>query len=86
MPLASQAKQELTLRTPNPNCPACQKSRLHSDEERKTFHPLAGHGYTRETGWSHPQLKAEAYTKAALPPAQTGVKTEGPSVFAGGNA
>jgi hypothetical protein len=76
MPLASQAKQELTLRTPNPNCPACQKSRLHSDEEWKTFHPLAGHGYTRDggVGWSHPQLKAEAEAKAALPPAQTGAK------------
>ena len=39
-------------RTPNPNCPACREMRLHTEAERKEFHPDAGHGYTRETGWS----------------------------------
>lgn len=28
----------------NPNCPACVAARVHTDAERKEFHPLAGHG------------------------------------------
>jgi len=31
------------LRTPNPDCPACQAMRLHDDEEWK-YHPKAGTG------------------------------------------
>jgi hypothetical protein len=30
--------------TPHPSCPACVAHRLHSAEERKSFHPWAGHG------------------------------------------
>lgn len=40
-------------RTPNPECPACQESRLHSSLETKTHHPLAGCGYTKEQGWTY---------------------------------
>lgn len=39
-------------------CPACAEFRCHSPEEWLN-HPLAGHGYTREQGWSHPELKPE---------------------------
>ena len=42
------------------DCPACAGQRLHSEPEWKTHHPHRGHGYTRESGWSHPELKAEA--------------------------
>jgi hypothetical protein len=38
-------------------CPACIVQRFHSAEDWNN-HPLAGHGYTREQGWSHPDLKA----------------------------
>ena len=46
------------LRTPAPGCPACEAHRVHSPEEWREFHPLAGHGYTRESGWTHEVLKA----------------------------
>jgi hypothetical protein len=56
----NQEKQDADkLRTPNPACPACNQRRLHSSEERIQFHPLAGHGFTRELGWSHSALKSE---------------------------
>lgn len=44
------------LRTPNPDCPACVYGHLHTPEYLKRFHPLAGHGYTPEQGWTHPFL------------------------------
>jgi hypothetical protein len=47
----------------NEPCPACDAKRLHSEEEWKN-HPLRGHGYTKEQGWSHPALKAEADANA----------------------
>lgn len=39
-----------------PTCAACMGERLHTAEEWKN-HPLAGHGYTKESGWSHPDAK-----------------------------
>jgi len=43
-------------RTPNPNCPACRDYLRHTPEEMREFHPLAGHGYSPETGWTDPGL------------------------------
>lgn len=40
-----------------PECGACMGERCHTDQEWKAFHPLAGHGYTKEQGWSHPEAK-----------------------------
>lgn len=45
------------LRTPHPDCPACRHFRLHSDDEQRAFHPMAGHGYAKEVGWTHPDLE-----------------------------
>jgi hypothetical protein len=39
-------------------CPACQAKRLHTPEDWK-LHPYAGHGYTKEGGWSHGDLAKE---------------------------
>jgi hypothetical protein len=25
----------------------------------RNYHPYAGHGFTKETGWSHPQLESK---------------------------
>lgn len=47
-------------RTPNVDCPACWDERLHTPEERRAYHPDAGHGYTKELGWTKPGLKPEA--------------------------
>ena len=33
------------------DCPACSVKRLHSEEDWKN-HPLAGHGFVKEQGWS----------------------------------
>jgi hypothetical protein len=40
------------------NCPACADKRVHSEGEWGRFHPFRGHGYTKETGWTHPELEA----------------------------
>ena len=51
------------LRTPAPGCPACEARRRHTAEERREFHPLSGHGYSREVGWTLttlPPLAVEA--------------------------
>lgn len=47
------------FRTPNPACPHCQEGSMHTNTSRAAFHPLAGHGYTRETGATHPEIKAD---------------------------
>ena len=47
------------LRTPAPGRPACEAKERH-DEDDWTFHLMRGHGFTREQGWSHPTLAAEA--------------------------
>lgn len=36
-------------------CAACVAHRCHTPAEWKN-HPLAGHGYTPEQGWTHPSL------------------------------
>lgn len=40
-----------------PECAACMAERCHTEEERQTYHPLSGHGYSKETGWTHPRAK-----------------------------
>jgi len=37
------------IRTPNPDCPACKASRLHSEEEWKAYHPKRGTGIEART-------------------------------------
>ena len=44
------------------DCPACAGQRLHTEPEWNEHHPYRGHGYTRESGWSHPELKADIST------------------------
>jgi hypothetical protein len=39
----------------NDSCPACIVKRQHSSDELSQFHPEAGYGYTRETGWILPE-------------------------------
>jgi hypothetical protein len=36
----------------NPDCPACVERRLH-DAVEWALHPLAGHGYSRESGCTY---------------------------------
>ena len=42
-------------------CPHCKNephfSGPHPEGMLKKFHPLAGHGFTPETGWTHPEAK-----------------------------
>lgn len=38
------------------DCGACQAQRCHSPQEWAN-HPLAGHGFTPETGWTHPEAQ-----------------------------
>ncbi len=56
--LRTPSSGELVARKPAPGCPACEQKRLHTDEE-KQFHPYMGHGYTKEMGWTHPDLEPE---------------------------
>ncbi len=37
-------------------CHACEEKRIHTQEEWKKAHPYKGHGYSPETGWTHPDL------------------------------
>lgn len=37
----------------NPDCPACIEQRTH-DTVEWALHPLAGHGYSPESGWTGP--------------------------------
>lgn len=46
-----------------PACPACREKRIHTDEEWKN-HPLRGHGFADNRGWTHPDLEAAAAKKA----------------------
>jgi hypothetical protein len=57
--MATVDKPKITATTPNPNCPACISGVRH-DEISRRLHPLMGHGYTKETGWT-----CEAARKAA---------------------
>jgi len=47
------------------NCPACAAQRVHTELEWKE-HQYRGHGYTREQGWTHLDLKAEADALASV--------------------
>jgi len=48
-----------------PECGACMGQRLHTDAEWKQHHPLAGHGFTRESGWSHPDAETKHTEESA---------------------
>lgn len=48
---------KLIFRDGNPECPACQDNRQHTEEDWAAHHPFRGHGFTKEWGWSHPDLK-----------------------------
>lgn len=49
-------------RTPNPECYFCLKHRRHITDDigQADLHPYRGHGYTKETGWSHDDLKPQS--------------------------
>ncbi len=34
------------------NCPACAERRVHTEADWAN-HPLCGHGFTLETGWTY---------------------------------
>lgn len=59
------------------NCPACAAGTYHTQKEFKTFHPLAGHGFTREQGWTHPNLEAAAVEKAKAEQGKTPREAKG---------
>lgn len=40
----------------NPDCPACVEQRTH-DAVEWALHPLAGHGFSPESGWTHEELR-----------------------------
>jgi len=60
-----------------PTCPACVAQRTHTPAEWKN-HPLAGHGFTPETGWSLSEAKAasEAERAKALTPSNVTLKSQ----------
>jgi hypothetical protein len=41
-----------------PECAACIAERCHTNEERRKYHPLSGHGFTKEGGWTDPRAKS----------------------------
>ncbi len=48
-----------------PECAACTARRCHTPEEDRQYHPLAGHGFTPETGWTY--SKDAALTPEVIP-------------------
>jgi hypothetical protein len=50
-----------------PSCDACMAERWHTKEEDQRYHPLSGHGFTKETGWTHLELATLAAFKAHTP-------------------
>ncbi len=61
---------DLTVnRTPNPDCPACKAFSRHTPEEYRQFHPLGGHGFARESGWTHPDIAPDAARQGGNRPA-----------------
>lgn len=48
-----------------PDCPACDKMRLHTANERAAYHRLAGHGYSEGQGWSTPELDPKRKEQAS---------------------
>jgi hypothetical protein len=53
-------------------CAACDVKRLHTPEDWKN-HPFAGHGFTREQGWTHPDLSPMS---SALKPTRSAISGE----------
>ena len=51
-----------------PECGACMAERCHTKAEDAKYHPLSGHGYTKEGGWTDPRAKAlhDAELKSAI--------------------
>lgn len=45
------------------DCTACTLGVVHNAYEVRVYHPFAGHGYSPETGWTHPDLEKEAKEK-----------------------
>lgn len=41
----------------NKYCPDCIAKTWHSLFNRIKYHPLAGHGFNKEQGWTHPEAK-----------------------------
>ena len=63
----TETESKLIHRDGNPDCPACQKKRVHTRRELgPPHHPYAGHGYTREVGWTHPDLIPAPKSKATV--------------------
>lgn len=52
------------MRTPALGCAACREFRLHTLYETREFHPLSGHGYNPQQGWTHSDLALEATRKS----------------------
>lgn len=55
--MAESNNPQTVARTPNPACHACILQARHTKFCWAEFHPYAGHGYTKERGWSHPDLE-----------------------------
>jgi hypothetical protein len=51
-------------------CKACRDKRCHTELEKRKFHPLMGHGYSLETGWTHSEAQRLHEAALRLPPAQ----------------
>ena len=39
------------------NCGACVMKRIHTEVEKELYHPLAGHGYIKELGWTNKEAE-----------------------------
>jgi hypothetical protein len=69
-------ERSLILSTPQLNCSACQRQAIHTEADWK-YHPFHTHGYVRESGWSHPDLRPKA---VALIPRATATPNPPPTV------
>jgi hypothetical protein len=49
------------------DCPACIEKRVHTAEEWRDYHPLAGHGYSEGQGWTRPDLDPGRIMEHAAP-------------------
>jgi hypothetical protein len=50
---------QLTWTTPNPECPSCRAKKVHPPREYQFYHPLGGHGFTKEHGASCKKIAEE---------------------------
>jgi hypothetical protein len=53
----------------NSRCPACRAQRIHSENDWIN-HPLRGHGFTPETGWTYPEQTDEDH----MVPSRRGIR------------